>query len=131
MRFGIWNRIFNRSKNNLDILREEGTAILRYQDQLVFRITRKPDTLEIAGFKVPAVNCPILSSEIGNKLCQGKPFAVIWRETKGFRTYSLRSDDKGENVCDIAVAFGGGGHPHAAGFTVKAGSDIQKLPEKS
>ncbi len=124
-RFPVWK---NWLDNGLDTLRTDGAAILRYQEQMIRRVVRKPDTLVIAGHKVPAVNSPLLASELGNVLCKGKPFAVIWREIKGVRSYSLRSDEKGQDVSLIAGHFGGGGHPRAAGFSVSPDVDISQVP---
>lgn len=47
---------------------------------------------------------------------ENEPFAVCYWDTEKKRTFSLRSTDKGVDV--VAVKFGGGGHKHAAGFSV-------------
>jgi nanoRNase/pAp phosphatase (c-di-AMP/oligoRNAs hydrolase) len=41
---------------------------------------------------------------------------VFYTETS--KVYSLRSKEGGEDVSIIAAKFGGGGHKHAAGFSV-------------
>ena len=40
---------------------------------------------------------------------------MLFRSAEG-RTFSLRSEEGGEDVSEIAGLFGGGGHKHAAGF---------------
>ncbi|MGE4159610.1 MAG: phosphoesterase [Planctomycetota bacterium] len=124
-RFGVWSRFIKGSTKSL---KRDGEAILRYQDQMLSKITHKPEFITLAGFNVPAVNCPVLSSEIGNILCQNQPFAVIWRQAHGIINYSMRSSETGEDVSRIAAAFGGGGHARAAGFSVKVGTDVSILP---
>lgn len=72
---------------------------------------------ELAGFDVPILNAPFMyASEAGNIMAKGEAFSVTWYETAENRVYSLRSDEKGEDVSLIAQQYGGGGHRHAAGF---------------
>ena len=105
---------------------QSGVAVVSYKKQLVRRICENATTSEfrIQGtidkvptyVEVPTVNSPVLQSEVGNELCQGKPFAGVWWETAdGDTRWSLRSDEDGLDVGEIAKAFGGGGHRHAAG----------------
>jgi len=101
---------------DVGVLISEGCAILRYQEQLVAEHVKRARPSTILGHTVPTVNATVLQSEIGNALCRGKPFAAMWSEVDGIRTYSLRSDESGEDVSSIARNLGGGGHVHAAGF---------------
>jgi oligoribonuclease NrnB/cAMP/cGMP phosphodiesterase (DHH superfamily) len=97
----------------------EGKAILRHEEQWIENHVKNAKEVEIAGFKVLAVNATVLMSEIGNKLAQGRPFGATWFETpEGKKVWSLRSTDDGEDVSKIAKMFGGGGHVHAAGYSV-------------
>jgi len=123
--FKVWNRWLNEG---IETLLTDGLAILRYQDQMIRKIKAKPEFITMAGHKVPQVNCPILSSELGNALCKNQPFAVIWRKKGDLITYSLRSAEDGEDVSVIAAAFGGGGHPRAAGFSVNTSVNTTILP---
>ena len=60
-----------------------------------------------------------LCSEAGNILSKGEPFgATFYYDGEGVN-WSLRSDDNGVDVSDIAKKFGGGGHKHAAGFRTR------------
>jgi nanoRNase/pAp phosphatase (c-di-AMP/oligoRNAs hydrolase) len=71
------------------------------------------------GYTVPRINVTHMISELGNKLAEKHPFAALYFDTgDGKRVFSLRSVEGGVDVSEIAKQYGGGGHPHAAGFTV-------------
>ena len=72
----------------------------------------------MAGYKVPAINTTEFTSEIGHRLCKGHPFAVMYNDIADKRIFSLRSDINGIDVSIIARMFAGGGHYHAAGFSM-------------
>lgn len=74
----------------------------------------------IGGWEIPTANAPgFLASELGHELCKGVPFAATWSEVNGRRHYSLRSETgAGIDVAEIAKMYGGGGHKHAAGFSI-------------
>lgn len=98
---------------------KEGEVILKAHAAIEDRIGANMVTVTIAGFRVPAVNTAVLQSEMGHLLDHGVPFAVSWFVTAAGRVrFSLRSELDGEDVAGIATSFGGGGHPHAAGFEV-------------
>ncbi len=83
---------------------------------------------------VPVANLPYtLTSDAGHALCERgfdgtkhpegaefpkHSFAACYWDTPAGRQFSLRSRDDGANVGEIAKLYGGGGHPHAAGFRV-------------
>lgn len=102
----------------------EGIAIERYKK---IQLLTAAETAAVKPFAdtdimVPHVFSPILQSELGNMLCKGYPFAVIMTllPNTGEVRLSLRSDTDGMDVSEIAKEFGGGGHRHAAGFTLSA-----------
>ncbi|NNM97893.1 MAG: phosphoesterase [Candidatus Dormibacteraeota bacterium] len=98
-------------------LRSEGRALLAYQRRMVDRIAAHASPVEILGVKVPAVNSPILQSELGDRLVKGHPFAAVWWQGAGeVARWSLRSSPAGLDVSEIAARYGGGGHRTAAGF---------------
>jgi len=72
---------------------------------------------------VPSVQSAILTSQIGERLSAEAPFCLIWHDRDGRRYYSMRSREDGTDVGAIAASFGGGGHTHAAGFSVPLGLD--------
>ena len=76
---------------------------------------------ELAGYRVPVVNTSLLGSETCEALLERHPeaeFAATYWERDGRRHWSLRSRANGDfDVSQIAPKLGGGGHPHAGGFT--------------
>jgi oligoribonuclease NrnB/cAMP/cGMP phosphodiesterase (DHH superfamily) len=111
--FKVWDELEKKDINEFII---EGTAILRYQTQIVDFLSDQAEEIEIGGHKVLAVNSPVLQSEIGNKLAHGRPFGAVWYEQKGKRKFSLRSTNQGVDVAEVAQQQGGGGHRNASGF---------------
>ncbi len=109
--FSVWDAL------DIDQLQQEGRVLLAYQRRMVDRIAAHASPVEILGVRVPAVNSPVLQSEIGDRLARGKPFAAVWWQGAGdVARWSLRSTPEGMDVSAIAVRFGGGGHRTAAGF---------------
>lgn len=115
--FKVWDDII---ANNFAQLVVDGVAIERAHfkniKELLTVCQRK---LKIGGFVVPAASLPYtMSSDAGHFMAQGEPFAVCYYDTPNGRTFSLRSAEDGEDVSLIAKQYGGGGHKHAAGFSV-------------
>ncbi len=96
----------------------QGRHILRYQKKIIRQAVSKATEITFEGHKVPSVNSTVLQSEIGNELCKGKPFAVVWHNIDRDKmfSYSLRSDENGLDVSEICKKYGGGGHEHAGSF---------------
>lgn len=114
--FAEWDRLADLDPADLV---PEGRAILRMDRQAVAQHVRNAGTMDIAGHVVPCVNATMLMSEIGQELSRGRPFSATWFErADGTRVYSLRSEPGGMDVSEVAKRFGGGGHTHAAGFTI-------------
>jgi uncharacterized protein len=119
--FPTWEQLAEASPTRRTILLVEGAAILRYQAQVVWAHAEKAVEVELLGHKVPCVNATTLVSEIGNALCPGRPFSVSYFvNERGRYVLSLRSDEAGLDVSEVAVKLGGGGHKHAAGATLDA-----------
>lgn len=99
---------------------EQGGAILRKHDKDVAETVKACkrrmviDGREVWGAGVP----PFMTSDAGNLMAQGMPFAACYWDTIAFRTFSLRSTKGGLDVSEIAKRYGGGGHRNAAGFKV-------------
>lgn len=135
------------ASHNLGADRETAVAIgkvlLRVEDQYAkgkaaqatMRTFAYHPTYATKLVQVPVINTTHLVSEVLHELCQGQdvmgnsttplgktvgpPFAVGWFQNKEGRfVYSLRSAEGGADVGEIAKAWGGGGHKHAAGFTL-------------
>lgn len=95
----------------------EGEAILRYQAGCVRGQVENAVEIEMDGYKILAVNCTHLVSEIAGQLAEGRPFgACYFIRGDGKKVWSLRSTPGGVDVSEIAKWHGGGGHRNAAGF---------------
>lgn len=117
-RFDAWEELIDISI--FDLIKD-GEAIERYQQRLIDSVTSKPQIVTFEGHEVPIVNTGNLISEVGERLAQSYPFAMMWFQTEGRRIYSLRSNvHHGEDVSEIAKKYGGGGHKNAAGFWIPA-----------
>ena len=121
--FAVWDLLMNVHPN---ILIDEGTGIERKHhkdiDELLGVVTRE---MKISGYHVPVANLPYtLTSDAGNKLALKAPFAACYWDTPKGRVFSLRSVPGGVDVSVIAATYGGGGHKHAAGFTVPYGHPL-------
>ncbi len=99
-------------------LAAEGRAILRAQEQLISKLLRTAVLVRFEGETIPAVHSAILRSELGERLALDHPFCLVWYEREGRRYVSLRSRAGGADVSRIAQAHRGGGHRHAASFSM-------------
>ncbi len=115
--FQLWDRFTQQE------LEQEGRAILRYENELVGKLAAHAVMMEFQGELVPAVQSAILTSQIGERLSPCHPFCLIWHDRDGRRYYSMRSREDGTDVGSIAASFGGGGHTHAAGFSIPLNGD--------
>lgn len=111
--FETWNGL------RQDMLEVEGRAILRYENALVEKIVKESVMVAFHGETVPAVYSPILTSQIGEQLSRESAFCLIWHQQNGRRYFSLRSREDRADVAAIAARYGGGGHTHAAGFSLE------------
>jgi oligoribonuclease NrnB/cAMP/cGMP phosphodiesterase (DHH superfamily) len=119
--FATWEQL------QFETLKVEGTGILRHENSLVDKLVQEPIMISMAGHTVPAVHSPVLASQIGERLAAHHTFGVIWHQKDGRRYFSLRSKVGGISVSEIAAHFGGGGHTHAAGFSLAIGHDSSPL----
>lgn len=115
--FQVWDTLM---ATRTDDLVREGSAIERKHfkdiDELLGVTTRE---MIIGGYRVPVANLPYtLVSDAAHKMAQGKPFAACYWDTPKGRVFGLRSADDGIDVSAVAKQYGGGGHAHAAGFTI-------------
>jgi hypothetical protein len=110
--FAVWDGFVQGT------LEQEGRAILRYEQELVGKLAAQAVLVEFHGMVVPAVHSAILTSQIGERLSPHHPFCIIWHDRDGRRFFSMRSREDGVDVGALAASFGGGGHTHAAGFSV-------------
>lgn len=103
----------------------QGAVIRAYREKLVERQVRNMAyEVELDGHRVLAVTTELFHSEIAAEIAKGRPFGLVWRVRRDGVSVSLRSAPDGMNVAEIAVRYGGGGHEHAAGFTVPTVDDL-------
>ncbi len=122
--FSLWEQLYlsMEDEDTLDEIIRHGIALQRkHIKDIEEMIANGVDWQVIGGWEVPVLNAPYFyASEAGNLLCVDRPFAATWYERDGARYYSLRSQEGvGLDVSEIARMYGGGGHKHAAGFTLK------------
>lgn len=117
--FAAWHAIVCAEHDGIAQLAQNGSAIRTYLDMQIATLARKPPRVRLLGHEVPCVNAPgFLASDLGNVLAKGEPFAATWFVTVDKVVVSLRSAPDGLDVSELAALAGGGGHRHAAGFTV-------------
>lgn len=104
-------------------IKQEGAAILRYESELVGKIAGHAVLVDFQGHRVPAVQSAVLTSQVGERLSAVYPFCIIWHDKNGRRYCSFRSREDGVDVGSLAASFGGGGHTHAAGFSLPLQND--------
>lgn len=120
--FEDWSTLLIGSEDVTKLTRymTSGQAILRVQDRLAAEMARGAVFTDFAGHAdIPVANVPgAFASDVGHILSEKAPFAVTYHFAHGKMLVSLRSRETGVDVSAIAKYFGGGGHEHAAGFTV-------------
>lgn len=126
--FDIWDHLVKAGPQSLIT---EGRSIQRYYRLRVEELKRSAYKAQIVwddwGVPMPSyvavANAPYFAaSEVAGELCDmpGVDFGACYFEARpGEWQYSLRSRGTFD-VSAVAKSFGGGGHPGAAGFTVKA-----------
>lgn len=118
--FAFWDELMGGGRDELTRLAFQGEAIDRKARlDMVALLADGRRRMVIGGFIVPVANVPPqLASDAGHELAKGAPFAATYWDTSDGRKFSLRSRAEGADVSAIAADYGGGGHVHAAGFTV-------------
>ena len=121
-KIGAWNRLHH----NIEASVREGEGIERKHmkdiDELIPQLAH---FCRYMGHKVVVANAPyMLASDMGHKMLDKYPdaefAAVYYIKHDQTLVFSLRSRKDELNVAKIAEAFGGGGHPSAAGMKVKS-----------
>jgi oligoribonuclease NrnB/cAMP/cGMP phosphodiesterase (DHH superfamily) len=115
--FETWDRLIG---GDLEELRQDGIAIERkHQRDIRALIKSGTRRMQLLNHEVPVINVPFtMASDAGNLLAQDAPFAVCYWDDSNGCVFSLRSGAQGVDVSEIARSFGGGGHRHAAGFSL-------------
>jgi len=121
--FELWDRLIAGGEDQLEALRRDGAAIeRRLQQEVAALVESGVRRMTIGGQDVPVLNAPrAYVSDAGHIMAQGEAFAACYWDHPDGRSFSLRSSEDGMDVAEVAVLYGGGGHKHAAGFTVDIG----------
>lgn len=119
----------------LDELIHKGTELLRAHREKVDQYARQARRMRLRDVTAWVVEVPEAKfiSDVGHALASQQSaegrrtvIALLYRTGADGRVQvSLRSEDEGPDVSQIAVAFGGGGHRRAAGFTVNSLVDVK------
>lgn len=118
--FENWDRLMMADERELATLTAAGAAIERKHQKDVAELVKVcRRQMQIGGFNVWVASLPYtLTSDAGHLMAKGELFAACYWDTAAGRVFSLRSQDDGIDVSEIAKQYGGGGHAHAAGFKV-------------
>lgn len=119
--FSVWNFINEKLQDDSGYREavSEGSAILRYKEQLIQILLSKTFRVEIDGVNIPVVNAPILQSDVAARLSIGERYSMAYSYNGDVYTFSLRSSEDGDDVSLWANKIGGGGgHKRASGFFI-------------
>ena len=125
--FENWDMLVR--SNPLDLMLE-GRAIERKHHKDVAELVQAfKRRILIGGHEVWVANIPYtLTSDAGHLMSSGnEAFAACYWDTPTGRVFSLRSNPDGMNVAEVAEQYGGGGHKHAAGFTVSGDHQLMRI----
>jgi len=129
--FEIWDKFMANDMGEIEDLRRDGEAIERkLQKDIQELIQSGVRRMNIGGYNVPVLNAPsVYVSDAGNIMSANEPFAACYWDHANGRSFSLRADDAGIDVSEIAGKYGGG-HVKASGFTVETGWEGETEPVK-
>lgn len=120
--FSFWDDMAKvmADPNGLQTVFNMGAAIeLKHKKDVAELVSVCKRRMVIGGVEVWGASLPYtLTSDAGNLMSEGEPFAVCYWDTPKGRVFSLRSKPEGSDVSAIASNYGGGGHKNASGFTV-------------
>jgi uncharacterized protein len=127
--FEAWEQLEGRVEYLPSLVRDAGNTVQKRNRQIIDSHVAHAQTVNFHGHDVKIVNCTVdLTSEVCGEMAVGMPFAMAYFERgNGERVYSLRSAPDGLDVGEIAKAYGGGGHAHASGFTLKT-PEVKLVP---
>ena len=123
--FDRWANLDIKMRNDIDDVIYVGRKLIEYQNIQIKSAVRSSyrsqlNVPNMGVYVIPSVNVTNNISEVCGDLARNEPFSIGWFVRKdGIYQYSLRSDEAGIDVSEIAKQFGGGGHKHAAGFSQK------------
>jgi uncharacterized protein len=118
MGFTSWDLLATSQMTQPEFI-EAGQAILRDEERKVEAHTSYAHEVTLFGHRGLAVNATLLQSEIAHALALHADFGACYvARPDGSWVWSLRSKPGGLDVSALATQLGGGGHKHAAGFSI-------------
>lgn len=130
--FKNWDYLHAATRDHMDIQRvaDMGGAIEKKHHKDIAELVKVTKRrMIIGGHGVPVANLPYtLTSDAGNLMAKGEPFAACYWDTPNGRVFSLRSTDDGMDVSAVAKSYGGGGHRNASGFQMPIGWEGDPSP---
>ena len=127
--FEQWDELMSADQVGLLKMTVAGAAIERKHHKDIVELVKVcKRRMVIGGNEVWVASLPYtLTSDAGHLMAEGEPFAACYWDTEDGRVFSLRSQENGVDVSEIAKTYGGGGHKHAAGFKVPRSNELAKL----
>ncbi len=120
MDFKVWNVLTAAEK--IDALKAEGRVIIKYKNVLVKVAGRNAYPVNLNGVELLASNVTSeITSEVGNYLSKKTKGSLTYYIRKNRVICSVHSDKENKdalNCAEFASKMGGGGHKHAAGFSL-------------
>lgn len=124
--FDAWDRLWDETYSLAKLI-SDGTAIVKYQKELIDRIVARAKSVIIGGVEGLGVDNSVLVSEVGEALAiKSGTFGACYFVVGDDLSFSLRSRN-GFDVSEICKKYKGGGHLAAAGFKL---SNWQSLPSE-
>jgi len=119
--FLIYDKLMGLTDAGLYEMTMQGEAIERKHHKDIDELLKNSlRFMDIGGYSaIPVANLPYtMSSDAGHLMAKNSAFAACYQDSAKGRVFSLRSAEDGVDVSDVAKQYGGGGHRHAAGFSV-------------
>lgn len=124
--FVEWDHLERLTRDHIalqNVIDMGGAIEMKHHKDVAELVAAMKRRMNIGGHEVWAANLPYtLTSDAGNLMAQGEPFAACYWDTPEGRVFSLRSTPDGLDVSVIAAAYGGGGHKNASGFRLPHGA---------
>lgn len=117
-----WHKLARLSERQLKDVRREGKSMRIKFESLAREIAEAAEPVRLHGLDGHKVNATtVFANDVGQALYeQNGTFALMWRIEAGQLRVSLRARQGGPvDVSEIALQYGGGGHPGAAAFALE------------
>lgn len=126
-----WKRLLNPIEEaEWNKMIGEGASALRHQRNTIQQGLKNSFSVDFHGHRTLAVNWSLEASDMGEYIYKelGYEVAVMFYFTGDIWNFSLRSDKV--DVSELALKYGGGGHPGASGFRQDNIDWLVKLKKK-